>query len=359
MGNQLSLVTDNACIAPAWEEIGSYTTPVNRRVSQSDYVPQHIMSPADMLKLEEQLADESAFREEDKQEQEQERPQEQERKPKLELEPGDFGLSFAPGGRQKPARSRTNSILSNMSAATSAFGIAEKHVAEDRSIRNAHTPSGTPPRRPVTANDLIRAGVAIDTRQPLRSTSVLSRGSKSPTITARSSTTQLKLSPPSSPTTYGPPSLEHSAGGLPPPPRRRRAREEKEKEKEKEVDRDPSNKRISIAPFHPLSPPPRRKTTGTSMVHEEFGQEQQQLSPLSSRPPSAFDPQKINKRRSIMRKPSFLEIEDDADHETESLYDVQVDIQSLEMESSFLDLDRGKDSFDTVRSCDDDFINRF
>ena len=61
-----------------------------------------------------------------------------------------------------------------------------------------------------------------------------------------------------------------------------------------------------------------------------------------------------------MRKPSFLEIEDDYDAEMDpetitlaDMRDTRVAVaEPIEMESSFLDLDRG-DSFDTVRSFED------
>jgi len=54
-----------------------------------------------------------------------------------------------------------------------------------------------------------------------------------------------------------------------------------------------------------------------------------------------------------MKKPSFLDIEDEADATAENLLDVEVDPPvSPVLESSFLDMDRGKESFDTLRSAD-------
>lgn len=76
---------------------------------------------------------------------------------------------------------------------------------------------------------------------------------------------------------------------------------------------------------------------------------------VMSRPPSAYDRQKTLQRRSIMKKPSFLDIEDDFDLNVETGSDEDEPATSPEsptMESSFLDMDRGKNSFDTVRSCD-------
>ena len=81
-----------------------------------------------------------------------------------------------------------------------------------------------------------------------------------------------------------------------------------------------------------------------------------------ARPPSSFDRQKIGKRRSLMKKPSFLDIEDELDITAEN--DESEEDESGEastpdsptMESSFLDMDRGKSSFDTVRSTDSAFF---
>jgi len=55
-----------------------------------------------------------------------------------------------------------------------------------------------------------------------------------------------------------------------------------------------------------------------------------------------------------MRKPSFLDIEDEVDAMTENLLEVELDASpsSPTLESSFLDMERGKDSFDTIRSSD-------
>ena len=112
-------------------------------------------------------------------------------------------------------------------------------------------------------------------------------------------------------------------------------------------------KRMSVVPINPLSPPPvrgvrhRQDSTGGSSI-------------ASSRPPSAFDRQKIMKRRSLMKKPSFLDIEDEldgtADQGSDDEYGAMSPPESPTMESSFLDMDRGKSSFDTVRSTDSAFF---
>ena len=75
---------------------------------------------------------------------------------------------------------------------------------------------------------------------------------------------------------------------------------------------------------------------------------------MSSRPPSSFDRQKIMKRRSLMKKPSFLDIDDEADgdeHGDDEDEDEDRSPDSPGMDGSFLDLD-GKGSFDTIRSID-------
>ena len=60
-----------------------------------------------------------------------------------------------------------------------------------------------------------------------------------------------------------------------------------------------------------------------------------------------------------MKKPSFLDNDDEWDHDKESLMDLSISsfpsshATDIDVESSFLDLDRGN-SFDTVRSFDDD-----
>ena len=319
-------------------------------------MPQHIMSPADMLKLEKQLANESVDQTEDAN-------GEEERRPKLDLEPGDLGMAFISGGSIK-TRSRTNSILSNMSTSTLAFGSGDKSGRDDLSIRGvlgiAQT-FGTPGRRPSTAN----------------TTRTLNTKPTPSSPSSRPSTAQPNLSsPPMSPTHHGQGSPEHQSVGLPPPPRPRPAREKRD-----------AAKRASILAMHPLSPPPRRRPIKPVAYQEDESASATAVpstsshpTPLTTRPPSAFEFQKVADRRSIMKKPSFLDIEDEFDQEddddTESLMGMSVASRAasqvtsiapsawlsvsaaaaaaMDMESSFLDLDRGKDSFDTVRSYDGD-----
>ena len=55
-----------------------------------------------------------------------------------------------------------------------------------------------------------------------------------------------------------------------------------------------------------------------------------------------------------MKKPSFLDIEDEIDVIAENRSDKEPESapESPTMEDSFLDMDRGKSSFDTIRSMD-------
>ncbi|KAI0347751.1 hypothetical protein BDW22DRAFT_16425 [Trametopsis cervina] len=341
MGNQISLVTDNACIAPAWEEMGMGKSA--KRLSQYDYVPQRIMAPADMLRLEEQFTGDSVVsnREHGVRPEREEVQGQAERTPKLDIDPGDFGMSFIGGGRSKSLRSRTDSLLSNMSA----FGPGDNGGGDEVGLRGlvgvAQT-FGTPVKRPSTANDASRGG-GWSSSTP--------RSNYNSPVATRPSTAQPSLaSPPISPVSATSISSEPPSSGLPPPPRPRASREKQ---------REPTNRRTSMAPLTPLSPPPRvRAAVKPVTVHED----EEACTPTSqtSRPPSAFG-QKAFNRRSLAKKPSFLDIEDEYDNvnDTVSLADMSVNSYAIsgysidERESSFLDLDRGT-SFDTVRSYDDD-----
>lgn len=344
MGNQLSLVTENACIAPSWHEMMTSAPPATKRLSTSDYTPQRIMSPADMLKLEEQLADEDRERDPARQQ--------------LDIDPGEFGLAYMSGGEQQATRSRTNSILSSMSAATTTFGHGKDGGEDDAAF--GKRPFGSPSRRPSTATEQFRATTAA-AGDAARSPTARQR---STTTSSRPSTAQPALASPTSPThTHEhPPSPKHHSVvlALPPPPRPRPARGHVREDSELSV--AASSKRASVVPLHPLSPPPRRKSTrGTAFVQlDEFAGSASSEAPPASHPPSAFN-QKAMNRRSVMKKPSFLEIDDDEPEldfdDTITLADIGrgrtlvADPMDME-ESSFLDLDRG--SFDTIRSFDDE-----
>lgn len=355
MGNQLALVTENACIAPMWQEMlethAQQQAASTKRMSTSDYMPQRIMSPTDMLKLEEQFAaDEAKARAPERQQS------------KHEFEPGDFGLSYV-SGQPPPARSRTSSILSSMSGSTQAFGD-EGHAADDADavfgrLGPVARTFGASPRRPSTAEQV----------SPARTGNPTLRSGASPSASGRPSTAYASLASPSSPPACRaqPPSPPHSATALPPPPRPRPSRGHVREDSE--LPR-PSN-RASIVPMKPLSPPPprRKNSRATTVSESDEAEQRQQPAAPPSRPPSAFNQKALN-RRSVMKKPSFLEIdddgEDDADldfaRDTITLADIeerrpQLASEPDEMESSFLDLDRG--SFDTIRSYDGDSYSSY
>ena len=90
-----------------------------RASQQTDYTPQYIMAPAEQLKLAEKLEDEdvAAVREP-----EPEPDADAARKPKLDLHPGDFGMTFT--GAPAAVRSRTNSVLSSRPSTGTPAGAA-------------------------------------------------------------------------------------------------------------------------------------------------------------------------------------------------------------------------------------------
>ncbi|GBE77686.1 hypothetical protein SCP_0105680 [Sparassis crispa] len=349
-GHPLSLSTKNACVAPSsfWSEPGDSMSSSygDKSASQTEYTPQHIIPPADMLKLEQQLAEEAAQRD---------REMDQEHKPKLELQPRDFGFAFIGRRRRSDSKlsgSRTSSIMSSVSAATLPFG-SEHHILGESSTSGTSSLRQTASARPSSTtnhNGKARELSADSSRLPLRSSSLMAKSfPKPPTSIARPSTAQPSISSPTSPTfsafTVSP---GRPPTSLPPPPRSRPSRENQP------IQDDPVLKRSSIVPLHPLSPPPvhnriRRPHTATS--------DSRNVQSLITSPPSSFDQQKVSKRRSIMKKPSFLDIEDELDATTENLMEMDIDVPpaSPVMEGSFLDMEHGRDSLDTDASCDSGF----
>ncbi|KAI0756848.1 hypothetical protein C8Q80DRAFT_1264859 [Daedaleopsis nitida] len=345
-GAPLSLMTRNACISPSslWEMSPGGGDHSSKRVSQSEYIPQYIMSPAEQLKLAEKLADEEATASE----QEPDVEHEPERVPKLDLQPGDFGLTYSV---PNAARSRSNSVLSNQSTGTLAFGHGKAGVSRGTSILSSKSSVMSNGGRPSTATSPVRKIMLMDVRGPARSSSMLARSQQKPlSLSARPSTAQANLTPPSSPgvmtKTHSP---DLTSASLPPPPRRRPSRHDLQ-----EFD---AAKRASVVPMNPLSPPPSARILRRRLDSTDS-------STTIARPPSSFDRQKIMKRRSLMKKPSFLDIEDELDVSVENDSDDDDDEYdygvaaggSPTMESSFLDMDRGSNSFDTVRSTDSAFF---
>ncbi|KAI8981378.1 hypothetical protein BD414DRAFT_419826 [Trametes punicea] len=369
-GAPLSLMTRNACISPSslWEDTSSPSggDGNSKRTSQSEYVPQYIMSPAEQLKLAEKLAgEESSVRDQPEPEDE----PEQKPKPKLDLQPGDFGFAFRAGKNQNQnqrhgasaprTRSRSNSVLSHASTGTLAFGSGNGGSGSSGNGGGGEAPSvsrgasvlsssksasgwhasahmATSPRN-ASLTESARGG-------PARSSSMFARNTnRPPAKSVRPSTAQASLTPPTSPTTFAAPathSPEMHSTSLPPPPRRKPPRRDLN---EPEL----ASKRVSIVPINPLSPPPVRQRPRRQQSSDTSSE-------MNSRPPSAFDRQKAMQRRSLMKKPSFLDIEDEVDNSAENEAggsDDEASPQSPSMDSSFLDMDR-KDSFDTVRSAD-------
>ena len=338
--NPLSLLTNNSCVAPgsylpdAATGTGSTTslppepqtpqTPTGMesswRTSQAEYIPQHIMSPAEMLKLEQQLAREAADKE-------RRDGQVDERRGQV----SEAEAPMSPGERQ----------ASIVSPATSAFGHDDPVHRRDNK-----TPVSSPQLKPAVFPQPTRA-----TRLPLRSHSAQAQPPRKPSLTVRPSTATAVQQAAAAPMAASSESPQQATWSLPPPPRARPPPNGQAAKK------SGNEKRLSTAPLQPLSPPPARlrgrfpSLPGSSPRAPATATHRPAQSSVS-RPPSAFD-QKALQRKSLMKKPSFLDIEDEADATSESLMDVKLDaLDSPTMDSSFLDMERGKDSFDTVRSSD-------
>ena len=138
-------------------------------------------------------------------------------------------------------------------------------------------------------------------------------------------------------------------GGLTPPPRLRARVTVSPK-----IVRGSGN-RDSIVPIQPLSPPPlRRIPTSASVSSRSTSSRSSSSLKEVGLPPPAFknDPP----RRGIMKKPSFLEIDDDPEADAMRVQvliggDIhQRNISISSVDDSFLDLGRGNNSFDTIRT---------
>lgn len=335
--NPLSLLTNNSSVPgsylPDATGTGSTTslppepqTPTGAdsswRASQAEYIPKQIMSPAEMLKLEQQLAREAADRE-------------------------DHGGEA--GGRrgqateaQEPVSAGKRQASSIVSPATSAFGYDDPVHRRD-----SKTPVSSPQLKPAA---LSSPSMRVPSRLPFRSHSTHVQLPRKPSLTIRPSTATLAQQSPVASVEASSESPQQATWSLPPPPRARPS-------PSGPVKKGGNEKRISTAPLQPLSPPPARLRERVSSLQGSSSQVPVKVMhrPAQStvtRPPSAFD-QKAMQRKSLMKKPSFLDIEDEADVTSDSLMDVNLDaLDSPAMDSSFLDMERGKDSFDTVRSSD-------
>ncbi|KAF9786195.1 hypothetical protein BJ322DRAFT_774608 [Thelephora terrestris] len=136
--------------------------------------------------------------------------------------------------------------------------------------------------------------------------------------------------------------------GLTPPPRRRPKTASTTSTKSQGC-------RESTAHIQPLSPPPPRRNTTSTLTSSLSTSTRSSPTPSPKSPPSSFknDPP----TRSIMKKPSFLEIDDDpiADARTRAQVmasgdNHQRNISISSINDSFLDLGRENNSFDTIRT---------
>ncbi|KAG8800077.1 hypothetical protein FRC16_003776 [Serendipita sp. 398] len=241
-------------------------TPIRPRVSQSEYPHQHILPPAEILRLERVgfTAQDQAGR--------------RGRDPSLSLSPisplSTSSLNpLADWSRGSTNTSRTDIIPSSTSPRTRPYrsGSLATMSSSSSTLLNAHSPIRESPLASRSFAALPRPVDAVSQRRPSNASSLTP--TRRPT-SARSVTT------PSSPVTG------HSA--LSPPPRPR-IRSLKSGNDLKGAMGDPEPESTE-SHFTALSPPPPRS---------------------SRRPSTASSSTSITQRQSILRKPSFLDIEDD------------------------------------------------
>ncbi|OAX36301.1 hypothetical protein K503DRAFT_784458 [Rhizopogon vinicolor AM-OR11-026] len=199
-----------------------------------EFAPQHIMSPAEMLKVDAIVQDE-------------------------------FDAKYGEAVRN---RQRGTTPMYGTSYTKEGLSMAPTSFPRLASTRNANVPEGP------TSTSSMRPSSAQAASSPV-------------SISPSSSTTLSRLGPPPTPR---PRTRPHTAETI--------------------YDEDLFNRRISTVPFTPLSPPPPRLKR-------------------PNRAPSIMS-ETLAPQRSVMRKPSFLEIADEA-----SSYD-----------GSFLEFDSGKESLD-------------
>lgn len=138
-------------------------------------------------------------------------------------------------------------------------------------------------------------------------------------------------------------------GGLTPPPRPRPKVIASPKSTKS------SSKRESVAHIQPLSPPPlRRNPTSTSTSSRSTSSRSSPLSTPRSPPPSFKND---TPTKGILKKPSFLEIDDDLEADARLRVQVMIggDIHQRStsissVDDSFLDLGRENNSFETIRT---------
>lgn len=385
-------LSPNDSVASFWEDGEGNTIAVLPK-PQTEYVPQQIMSPADMLALEaivQQEQDERARHDQSQGEDRSRRDSARSLTPSVTVHDPDnqvgyvedFGRAGAlessyMGVGSITGRRRGNSQGSSMSASTTSMSIntpstglgrdwhlGSPSVASMTGASEVDGPSSPPssmrfwergkgrngqdfgppsPQKQTMSGrtpPLSPLSPYSQSSRPTRSTSMFSK-SGGPLRSGRPSTSQSDITPPSSPISS---SFLVSPGGsghtmmyspptsLPPPPRRRPRTSSAVTATSTHADSIIREREEPEEPIGPL-PPPRRSA---------------QRAGRSPYPPSSARNDKVgSQRRSIMRKPSFLDIEDEAESSSEA----QATAKPFE-DANFLDLGRGKDSFDTVRSVD-------
>ncbi|KII94138.1 hypothetical protein PLICRDRAFT_171813 [Plicaturopsis crispa FD-325 SS-3] len=251
--------------ASFWDEPTPDNAPSSPLMPPQDYMPQHIMSPAELRQMEASFENDGS------------------------------------GPYQSRARPR------GLPAVLTSNSVSDPMVSESASRPGQRGSRGLTLR---------------PSRGILRSNSLVGKSQEAPpSRPLRPSTSQASMTPPATPITpshagRASPSPKGTFIGLPPPPRSRPRPSTQSSSSSRHSPRD----RSSNVPILPLSPPPRR------------GQRSRTVSERSQDVP----------HRSIMKKPSFLDIGDDA---------------QKQMDDSFLDLDM-RASFDTVHSIDDDDAHR-
>jgi len=295
--------------------------------------PQQILSTAQLLKLEEMLENDE---------------QEVSSDPSSPISPAELNAPTPPVppafeefgfGHGHPQRktSWTDSIVSSSTVFSSTF--SDKVIFSDKvetgSTLSFFDQQQHPGYRPRTTSGNLT---------PLESNFLSKRSHSALASTSSQSTISMGIE-----STFG---IEPNQplGGLSPPPRLR------PKVAAGSRSPKPLGHRGSMAHIQPLSPPPlRRNPTGTSISSRSTSSRSSSSRKEAKPPPPTFksDPPV----KGIMRKPSFLDIDDDPETDVRlkaqvliggDPYQRNVSISSID--DSFLDLGRENNSFETIRT---------
>ena len=303
--------------------------PQSMEVQPQDTGPQQILSPAQLLQLEEMLENDDS---------------EVSTNPSNRTSPSELSSpkdsspvspplfeEFGFGNRSpKKENSRTDSMISSSTIFSNTF--SEKAILPDRvetgSTLSFFDQQQHPGYRPRTTSGNLSS---LESNFPMK------RGHLAYPSTSQS-TVSMGIE-----STFGIEPNQYP-GGLSPPPRPRLKVANPKKNQ---------GHRNSMAHIQPLSPPPRRNTASTSASSRSTST-RSSPTPSPKSPPSAF---KNDPPRGIVKKPSFLEIDDDVDVETRTrvravasgdAHQRNTSISSID--DSFLDLGRENSSFDTIRT---------